>query len=88
MNGTLNYKSPYIALYNLILKRKKPTVLITEYSKEQLFSETELKQKPFYDTSLLNKLFSRIDKYNSILYFPDNLDKQQILKNGKVDLWS
>ena len=88
MNGTINFKSPYISLYNLILKRKKPTVLITEYSKEQLYSESELKQKPFYDTSLLNKLFSRIDKYNSILYFPDNLDKQQILKNGKVDLWS
>lgn len=82
---TINFKNVYNVFYNLLLKRKKPTVIITSLSKEEILNK---KDKPFYNGEMLNKLFNKVDKYKAYIKFNDNVDKILAVGSGPIDLWS
>lgn len=82
-----NFKKPYTIFYNLILKRKNPVILISNYSREVILSSDS---EPWKNAELLSKLFNRIDKYKTSLHFTDNVEKNTMMSellNGK-DLFS
>lgn len=82
---TINFKTIYNQFYNLLLKRKKPTIIATSFSREDLLSRKDL---PSYNAEMLNKLFVKLDKYNgTTLEFTDNVDKV-LIGDKKIDLWS
>lgn len=85
---TVNFKNTYNAFYNLLLKRRKPTILLSTWNKESLFSEKG-KQLPSYNFDMLNKIFNRVK--NNVIAFNDNVFKLKELEqvgDGPVDLWS
>ena len=85
---TVNFKSTYNAFYNLILRRKKPTVLSVDFD---LDSIKLMKDKPFYNDILLTKMFTKIDKYHTRILFKENVSKMQVAGvdgNKTIDIWS
>jgi len=82
---TINFKTIYNQFYNLILKRKKPTVLATSLSRDDLQNRKDL---PSYSPEMLTKLFIKLDKYSgTTLEFTDNVDKV-LIGDKKIDIWS
>lgn len=89
-DSTTSFKTPYNAFYNMILKRSKPTILISDFEREDILSR---KDRPYYNLNLMTKLFNKIDQYNTDLPFTQsvNNEENQLLsqgKNGKIDIWS
>lgn len=84
---TVNFRTAYTAFYNMILKRKKPTVVATSKTKMDLLSN---QSAPSYNRDMLNRLFSKVERYNTYIAFADHVDK--ILAVGTdskpVDIWS
>ena len=83
--GTVNFKTVYNQFYNLLLRRKKPTVIASDLSKSEIL---ERKDAPFFIPDMLEKVFAKVIKYNAILFFTEEVDKNLILENGPIDLWS
>lgn len=83
---TINFKNTYNSFYNLLLKRRNPTIICSNFSREQIFNEKSL---PSYNLDMLNKIFSKIDKYKTEILFNEDINKQLVL-NGKetIDIWS
>lgn len=82
---TINFKTIYNQFYNLLLKRKKPTIIATSLSRDDLLNRKDL---PSHSPEMLGKLFNKLDKYNgTTLEFTDNVDKV-LIGNKKIDLWS
>lgn len=81
---TINFKTVYNQFFNLILKRKSPTILATVYSRDALL---KAKNIPSFIPEMLEKLFNKIDKYNTEIEFTNNVDKI-LLGNKKIDLWN
>lgn len=81
---TVNFKTTYNQFYNLILKRNKPTIIVSSLSKDDLMNRKDL---PSYNYDMLVKMFAKIDAYNATLEFTENIDKQ-LLGKETIDLWS
>lgn len=81
---TVNFKTAYTQFYNFLLKRRKPTIVATELSREQLL---ENKNLPSYNPEMLTKVFAKIDKNKSTLEFLDNVDKE-LIGTKNIDIWS
>lgn len=81
---TVNFKNTYNQFYNFILKRKKPVILATVLSKEEVLNNTN---KPYFNSDMLKKVFRKVDKYNSYIEFKDNIDKIKI-SDKEIDLWN
>ena len=89
---TVNFKNTYNAFYNLLLKRRKPTILISSWNQEMLFSDKG-KQLPSFNPDMLNKIFNRINNkaHKSVIEFNDNVEKLRVMEqigDEPVDLWS
>lgn len=83
---TINFKNTYNSFYNLLLKRRNPTIICSNLSREQIFNEKSL---PSYNLDMLNKIFSKVDKYKTEIIFNEDINKQLILKGKEtVDIWS
>lgn len=80
---SVNFKAPYLQFYNLILKRRKPTIIISTFDKKTLL---ERKDSNNYNFDMLEKMFLKIEKYNTVLHFNDCPAKLQLGKN--IDIWS
>lgn len=83
---TINFKTVYNAFYNMILKRKGPTILISNKSEQWLFNEG--KSLPSYNEDLLKKIFNKVHKLKTVIEFNDNVDKIKEVGTEPVDLWS
>lgn len=81
---TINFKSVYNQFYNAILKRRKPTVLATSYSRENLMKAKGITS---YVPDMLEKMFTKVDKYRSEIEFTDNVDKL-LLTEQRIDIWN
>lgn len=82
---TINFKNVHNSFFNLILKRKKPTVLVSHMNREEIMKSDG---KPFCQKDMLTRVFNKVDKYKSEIEFNDNVGKITTLENGPVDLWS
>lgn len=82
---TINFKTIYNQFYNLLLKRKKPIVIATSLSRDDLMNRKDL---PSHSPEMLNKIFNKLDKYvGTTLEFTDNVDKV-LIGDKKIDLWA
>ena len=81
---TINFKTVYNSFYNLILKRHKPTILISDKDKDRIYDSS----KPYFNKDMLDKVFKRIENCNGSLLFEDNVSKLAALKEGPIDLWA
>ena len=84
---TINFRTAYTSFYNMILKRKMPTIISTSKTREELF---ENKQSPSYNYDMLSKIFSKVDKYKTSIIFNDHVDKILEVGTGDkvIDIWS
>lgn len=82
IGDTINFKSTYNNFFNLCIKRKKPTILITNKSLDKL-SESSL-----YDKEILDILIEKVKNRNTSLEFNDNIYNIQLKNKGSIDLWS
>lgn len=80
---TINFKSTYNAIFDIVIKRKKPTILISSKDLESV-----LKSPHHYDTEVLESIKSRIERRNSAIDFNDNIDNILLKEKGPIDLWS
>lgn len=84
---TINFRTAYTAFYNIILKRRNPTIISTSKTKMDLVSN---QGAPSYNRDMLNRMFAKIDKYKTVIAFSDHVDK--ILAVGSeekpIDIWS
>lgn len=85
--GTITVKTSYNLFYNLILKRAKPTILCTDLSEAEIRGSTNM---PFYNQTMLNKLFTKVQKYKVDLLFDQDVGKLQLTNgtSGTIDIWS
>ncbi len=87
-NITVNFRSNYNAFYNLILSRRKPTVLSADFDIDQL---PKMTSSPFYNETAIQKVFSRVDIYKTKILFKENVSKMKVVGiNGDkvIDIWS
>lgn len=83
---TVNFKTVYNSFYNLLLNRKKPTVICSPLSMEELLVAKDL---PSYNKEAIQKIISKVNKYKTVLPFTDDIAKLSIIKDNKnVDIWS
>lgn len=78
----INFRSCYNLILTEILKRKKPTILFSRKSFDEISSNTH------YDKDLVDDLKGRVTYKNSLLYFKDNVENIMLKANGPIDLWS
>lgn len=84
---TINFRTAYTSFYNMVLKRKMPTIISTSKTREELF---ENKQSPSYNYDMLSRIFSKVDKYKTSIIFNDHVDKILEVGTGDkvIDIWS
>lgn len=84
---TINFKTAYTAFYNLLLKRTKPTIISTKFSKDNLLTN---KASVSYNYDMLKKVFAKVDKFKTYITFKDHVDKilEVGTENKVVDIWS
>lgn len=86
--SVVNFKRPYAILYNLILKRKQPTILVANYfSREDIVSNNN---EAWKNVDMLKRIFTQVDKYNTELRFEDVIEKSTLLAefNNSKDFFS
>ena len=76
----INFKSCYNLILTEILKRKKPTILLTRRSFE------DISHNNHYDQDLVEDLKARVEYKNSMLCFMDNIENLMLKENGPIDL--
>lgn len=79
---TINFKSTYNAIFDIVLKRHNPTILIASKKLEDI-----IKEPNHYDPEVLGSMQNRIMARGSAIYFPDNIDNIKLKEQGPVDLW-
>lgn len=85
---TINFKTSYNSFYNIILKRQQPIILASNLTKEDLLS-SKGQQLPSYNEDMLNRMFNKIEKYNTNITFTENIDKLLAIGNSKqIDIWT
>lgn len=82
IGDTVNFKSTYNNFFNLCIKRKKPTILITNKSLDKLSEST------LYNKEILDIMIDKIRNRNTSLEFKDNIHNIQLKNKGTIDLWS
>lgn len=78
----INFKTSYNLFLTEILKRRRPTIIITR----KHFSD--LGDNSHYDKDLIGDIEARVNSRNSQLFFLDNVDNIHLKEHGPVDLWS
>lgn len=78
----INFKTSYNLFLTEILKRRRPTIIVT---RKQF---ADLKDNTHYDKDLIEDIEARVSSRNSQLFFNDNVDNIRLKEQGPVDLWS
>lgn len=77
----VNFQATFNAIFDLILKRKNMTILISSKNLEDITFK-------HYDTTLLDAIKARVNRYKSAIAFTDNAENVLLKEQGPIDIWS
>lgn len=77
----INFQTTFNELFDIILKRRKPTILISSKKLDEI-------KFTHYDMSLLDGIKLRCHKYNSYVEFNDHAANVLLKEKGPIDIWS